>query len=78
MDTAFYIIGLIITVIICRFVFSIDTIVINLKAQTKLLVKIAEKSAVSREELIAIVGKGNKKMLSKESNSIERKPVSIE
>ena len=75
MDTAFYIIGFIISVIICRFVFSIDTIVINLKAQTKLLVKIAEKSNVDKEELLSIIGKGNQKML---SNSIEQKTQSIE
>lgn len=75
MDSFIYIIVLIIAVIICRFVFSIDTIVINLKAQTKLLVKIAEQSAVDREELLSVIGKGNKKML---SNSIEQKTQSIE
>lgn len=78
MDSFFYIIGLVITVIICRFVFSIDTIVINLKAQTQLLVKLAEKSDVQDNEILKIVGKRNKNMLSDKSNSIEQKSKSIE
>lgn len=78
MNIPFYIIALVITIILCRFVFSIDTIVINLKAQTKLLVKIAEKHNVPADELLTIVGKSNKSMLTSAPQSIEQKRTSIE
>lgn len=59
MDFIYYIFGFIISAILLRFVFSIDTIVINMKAQTKLLAKIAQKLGSTDEEVTKIIGKRN-------------------
>lgn len=54
-DIAVYIIlsivAFIIAIFITRAIFSIGTIVNNLRAQTRLLMKIAEKQGVSKDDL---------------------------
>lgn len=55
----YYIIGFIVSIIIMRLVFSIDTITINLKAQTKLLAQISKKLGSTDEEVSGIIGRKN-------------------
>ena len=59
MDIVSYVIAFVISAVLMRFVFSIDTIVINVKAQTKLLAKIAQRQGCSDEEITKIIGKRN-------------------
>lgn len=69
MNPAYYIIAFIVGIILCRLVFSIGTIVMNLQAQTKLLALMAQKLGSPEEDVIKIIGRSNmpKKKITEET-----------